>query len=555
MRILILILLLAASITIAAQKLPADFAAQTRILPLGGADIIPKLDSLRREARSQGVTSLPPLADLFEHRARVVATMTPTVSMEQALLADLAYLQQNADDKSVALAQTFLSYYYWRRAERRMALEFGLKAYQGYSQYSGKAFPLKHFSTVELASYFYYYHDFDNARRLLQEALGESEAITFPPDFNLLNTIGLCYRETGKYDSAAFYFRKAFQQATAARIPVWQGIINGNLGITAYYQGLYDVAIPLLQQDIALSEQANSTFDNRIKSMSILGEIFQSLGRTSEAHQLLESANTLLRERGLVNRLDLICELYPRLARLKEEEGDPSAANILLNVSARARDSFHRETNALVLAGAQAQTEAERHAAETSLLQQKQHLAEFTRNALIVGIVLLAAIAMLFFSKQSLRYRFREEQAKRELEAATLQLDLFTHTIQEKNELIERISAARQTEGVGQSEFSDEENLSTLRHFTILTEKQWDDFQLLFDKVHRGYLYRLRTKLPGLSPADTRFVALTLLRLSNKEIAAVLGIGLGSVRVTRSRLRRKLALAEDHSLESVIYDI
>ena len=102
---------------------------------------------------------------------------------------------------------------------------------------------------------------------------------------------------------------------------------------------------------------------------------------------------------------------------------------------------------------------------------------------------------------------------------------------------------------------ADPELLQQLQQSTLITSEAWDQFTALFEKVHAGYLHRLRQKLPGLTPSETRFMALAKLNLNNKEMAASLGIGSNAVRNTWFRLRKKLGLPEEHSLEEFVATI
>ncbi len=97
--------------------------------------------------------------------------------------------------------------------------------------------------------------------------------------------------------------------------------------------------------------------------------------------------------------------------------------------------------------------------------------------------------------------------------------------------------------------------LEKLQQSILLTEENWDEFKALFEKVHKGFFTRLKEKLPGLSPADVRFIALSKLNYSNKEMATMLGVGAGAIRQHRSRLRRKLNISEDASIEEIASSI
>ncbi|MGN6477824.1 MAG: helix-turn-helix transcriptional regulator, partial [Flavipsychrobacter sp.] len=194
------------------------------------------------------------------------------------------------------------------------------------------------------------------------------------------------------------------------------------------------------------------------------------------------------------------------------------------------------------------------------------------RDALIVGILLLAVIALLVINRQKIRHnqnlqkleveKWKAEVDKRraesELVTAEHRLADFTRSLKEKNELIEQFASEIErykTISSEQDRVSQQDALLQLQRSTILTDDQWEDFRNLFEQVHSGYLNRLREKLPLLTPAETRFITLSKLKLSNKEMAGVLGISNDAVRMSKHRLRKKLNLTTDEELEQVIETI
>ena len=80
----------------------------------------------------------------------------------------------------------------------------------------------------------------------------------------------------------------------------------------------------------------------------------------------------------------------------------------------------------------------------------------------------------------------------------------------------------------------------------------WENFSHLFDKVHTGFLVKLKEKFPHLTPAEVRLLSLTRLKLSTKEMASMLGVSADTIKKTRQRLRKKIDLAEDQSLEDIV---
>jgi DNA-directed RNA polymerase specialized sigma24 family protein len=94
--------------------------------------------------------------------------------------------------------------------------------------------------------------------------------------------------------------------------------------------------------------------------------------------------------------------------------------------------------------------------------------------------------------------------------------------------------------------------ISQLTQLNILTEEDWKHFRKLFDVVYPGFLVRLKEKLGDLTPAEIRILVLAKLQIPQKEMGDMLGISYNSIRTSRYRLRKKLNLPEEGSLEELV---
>lgn len=72
---------------------------------------------------------------------------------------------------------------------------------------------------------------------------------------------------------------------------------------------------------------------------------------------------------------------------------------------------------------------------------------------------------------------------------------------------------------------------------------------MMFEKVYPAFFYQLRQQVSDISLADMRIAAMSKLKLSNKEAAALLGIAPNSVLKGRQRLRHRLGLEPETDLE------
>src|SRR5699024_5481844 len=97
--------------------------------------------------------------------------------------------------------------------------------------------------------------------------------------------------------------------------------------------------------------------------------------------------------------------------------------------------------------------------------------------------------------------------------------------------------------------------LQEIENSTLLTDKDWIEFKRLFEQVHPGYIRRLKEAHPGLTASQIRYMVLTKLKFSRKEMAAILGISPESLRVTWYRIRKKLDLPKDTQADKLAGEI
>jgi ligand-binding sensor domain-containing protein len=155
--------------------------------------------------------------------------------------------------------------------------------------------------------------------------------------------------------------------------------------------------------------------------------------------------------------------------------------------------------------------------------------------------------------------RQREEliaQNRALVESKKQQLDLYTQSIIEKTEVIERISG--ELESLQNRSSVEEEQIqkfNAILHSNILTEGDWERFKKTFEDVYPNFFASVRFRFPEITSAELRLSALIKLNLSNKEAANMLGISTESVKKSRYRLKKRFELEEENSLEDFVKNL
>lgn len=421
-------------------------------------------------------------------------------------------------------------------------------------------FPNKKDILVNIANKYYRLGAYDQSKKLLHDA--DTVAFSWGKgglvDYNARNTLGLIYRMNGQLDSAIYFFKDARQLAERKNDSVWMAIASGNVGICYYMAGNYREAAPLLYNDVKYCfAPGKRAIENGMNSLLILADIHiktDQLDRLDEdlalAYQYIDSC---------LDKVKPYSMLYPVRARYLFKLGRYQEAARTFDSATVYKDSLVRRDNIYQLARTEHYREVEKHNAEVQQLNADRRIAVFFRNGLLIIVILLAIIALLVVNRQRTRQRIKHEEARQALHSATEKLEAYTHHLQEKNELIERAGhEIRQLQATidNKDHFqNNNEVLQKLYSSTILTDEAWNEFKSLFEQVHKGYLQWLKDKIPDLTPSDTRFLVLHKLKLSNKEMAGILGIQPDSIRSYKHRLKKRLDLTGDTELKQLLGEL
>lgn len=85
-------------------------------------------------------------------------------------------------------------------------------------------------------------------------------------------------------------------------------------------------------------------------------------------------------------------------------------------------------------------------------------------------------------------------------------------------------------------------------------EEDWEHFSRHFDEVHSNFLARVKKQFPTLTTTDLKLCAYLHIDLTSKEIAQLLGISVRGVETSRYRLRRKLGIPGEVSLNAYLLE-
>jgi len=85
-----------------------------------------------------------------------------------------------------------------------------------------------------------------------------------------------------------------------------------------------------------------------------------------------------------------------------------------------------------------------------------------------------------------------------------------------------------------------------------ISQDNWQHFEVAFQNVHPGFCNNLLSGFPTLTPAELKHSILIMLGLNIKDMAAVLNQHPDSIKVTRSRIRKKIGIPNETNLQTYL---
>lgn len=442
------------------------------------------------------------------------------------LLDGLSLYRNQKDTLGEANCLMNIGLIYADRSDNDLALEYYFEALKLFE--SIQAANRSATTYVKLATIFIRQDKFSAAYDFLQRA----EYIHGSDEFlygmsEILNRYGLLKTKTEEYDSATLYLNHSLEVSKK---------IQDIDGITRNYISLADVA--LRTNDIDGAEV-------------FLNEALVA-ARKVQSHKWLK-------------------EIYSRLQRIARRKGDLEKAIVYLDQYVQQKDSIFNEQTLnnisrleTELATAEQRRQLDSKENEIVILEQE---SEIQHSRILVLIILMAAViisAVLIIRNRQLSAQRKEQLAKKEADEAKKELEfknreLVSYTVNfvQKNQLFEELmnSVSEMKKST-----SDETRKGLIgmertikRHLQI--DRDWEDFKMRFENLHTGFFDKILEREASLTGNDLKLCALVKMNFSIKEISEMMGISTESVKTARYRLKKKLNLPGEMSLNDFLNTI
>lgn len=424
----------------------------------------------------------------------------------------------------------------------------------------------------EISLQYYFFKDYEQVIKLMRMS------IKYPPfskglDIQRYNNLGVSYQKLQKVDSANYFFNQGLKVAKSYNYPTWEGLFYANLGELYYDQKKFDSSFYFYEKSYRINSNEKLSATIKLNSLINLAKINLQLGDLSKTKSFLDKATVLiyntkeidfgdkqLIENSKLNYYEIKIKYLMRINAFK-------LALLYKDSAAIGKSKLDQTYNSAILKLSEKQIKISN--TEAALIQKekdknKQSFLYITIVIVLLSVVLTGIYYIYWFKvrkrkqgellvAQNKRITLEKSQAKKELELARNEMQFFVTKISEQNttvlKLKEDLSDAKSLQS---DKVVLKEALEKLEDVRILTDEDWMSFQKKFKKIHPEFRSTIKKIAPTITTSEMRYLMLTQLKFSHKEMALALGISSSSMRVTWNRVRKRLNATTDDTPTSLL---
>lgn len=425
----------------------------------------------------------------------------------------------------------------------------------------------------EISLQYYFFKDYEQVIHLMQKS------IQYPPfsrglDMQRYNNLGVSYQKLHRMDSATHYFRIGLKIAKKYNSATWEGLIAANIGALYYDNKQYDSSLYYFEKNYKLNSEEKLTSTIQLNALIDMAKINLKLGSLIKTKYFLEKAAGLLstikvknfgdKQQIEISKLNYFEVKTIYLTQIK----DYKTALLYKDSIAAKKSKLEKTYHSAVLKNSENQITISNNTAALLQKDNEKKREFYMYFASVLVLLSLGIIGYFYLHQFKIQKRkqnelllaqkekatFEKLQAKVELELARKEMQSFVTQIGDQNN---RVIKLENELAKAQSLKEDdlivfEETIEKLRNMRILTDQDWTNFQKKFDRAYPNFRYAIKNIAPTITSSEIRYLMLTQLQFTHKEMALVLGISSSSMRVTWNRVRKRLNAKVDETPNALL---
>ena len=372
--------------------------------------------------------------------------------------------------------------------------------------------------------------------------------------------IGAVYYDLENWDEANANYKLALDISRKNKRQDFVAAILGNMGGVFIEQESFDRALAYLTESNRIALKRGS-ITNQIITYNDIATAYYGKKDYQNAIINYTAAIDLA---DSIQSLDVLSDGYKERASVYEAMGNFRKALEDQKSFQVVHDSVYNVAKSNQIEELKTQYETEKKEQqialqenEIELLEEKQKAARLQNILLALGIIAVSLIfGLIYYGLRQRMKRNRAEREKLDAELAFKKKELTTHALHlaKKNEVLESIKQRANELQLSDTSDGYKELIKTI-NFDQQDDRNWENFTQYFEQVHKDFSKTVKSRYPEITKNELRLMALLKMNLSSKEIATILNISSEGIKKARYRLRKKLDISSEESLQDMVLSL
>jgi tetratricopeptide (TPR) repeat protein len=426
---------------------------------------------------------------------------------------------------------------------------------------------LAHQHLMEFDSALFYY------RKAIEAAKGDNPVSVS----STYNNLGMFYAEREKYDSAQIYFQKALNVLGDKKnhLTLYTSITD-NIAQLNVKNKRFDLAIPVFRFNDSVYLQRGQAWHylvNKVRMLRALEEIEDpSINKSiQEVNEYIKIHKNQLTDNVLLDFYSFANDYYFTTGQHKQQGYFRDQMRLLSASLQKQNLDQLDQLGKMLLDMQEASLRSDINAYQLYAQQQRFQIRSIRFVAIAATVSLLLIILSLSVYLRKRRYQLLTERKlaenelqRKEMEARLLEQDLLlkkrdltnvvlqnTKVFDTNQKIIDRLS------GISSQKNAEQQIRSLLNE--LQTQNQISErsigLQANIESVNEEFYEKLKAAFPGLTKSEIDLCGYIRINLSNKDISILKNVAASSVKMSKTRLRKKLGVSPDEDLYEFIRSI
>ena len=410
-----------------------------------------------------------------------------------------------------------------------------------------------------VSNLYHYIIDDKNANLYCEKALNIAREGDFKrAEANLLNNLGNSYYFQKRYKESLTHLKNSLKISQEIEANDLISITSFNIGKLYVKQNELNKGRLFLEQSITHSRTFTKNPVYLVWGLNGLTNAYNKLNKPQKAISL---ANEAIKVADSIGNLDDLSLAYRQRSTSYTLFGDYEKALKDFQDYSKINDSVYNISKSKEIR--RLTTEFETKEKEQQIVLQEKEITVLEQQAsisnlqrILMGIALLLSLIGFYAVRQKMkRNKLEKEQVDAEL--AFKKKELTTHALHlaKKNEVLEGLKQKAEELKENEAAKNGYQQLIRTINFDLQDDNNWENFARYFEEVHKDFNSNVKNKYPQITSNELRLMALLKMNLTSKEMANILNISSEGIKKARYRLRKKLGITTEDSLQDLVLSL